>query len=836
MRQALVETCGVRASAVTTLIDPISNAEMEDAIAAACESAQDLLLIYYAGHGLLSGKGDLHLASRSTRKVSARPVRALAYDVLREHVLSSAASLRVIVLDCCYSGTAIDTLSGEVSVKDLAAIDGTFVLTSSGRYELSLAPAGQQYPSFTGELLDLIHHGDERDPPIYTLENLYSSALRRLRAKGCPEPQASRQGSAGSLVVAPNVTHTREPGPALGTTSTPPPPKRTGTGRQLLAGAPHPSATADTGPDHAGGSPWSKSVRVRALALGLGGVLSLFGLRLVQLQVFDSSAFAAQARASRTVTISLAAHRGDITDASGSLLAHSEDTRNIVVDQTVIGRYKRSQPDGTPTVGVAAAAEDLAPVLGLPVADVKTKITGDARFRYLAKDISPELARDVVQLPIPGIFLEASSRRTYPLTNAAGYLLGSVSTSTGKATGGVEEARQDSLAGRDGSLTYERGLNGIRIPNGTTSEHPVQQGRSVHLTIDGDLQRNSDLTLQDQVTATGAIRADVVILDATSARVLAFSSIPDWDSDSDQGARPAGKLTRPLMDALEPGAAAKAVTFATTLETSAVTPLTRLTVPQVLRRAGSTIRTPDSATTSRLTVAGAIARSNDVATVLTGEKVSPSTLRRYLARFGFGAPTEVGLPESPGTLPPTNEWTGSLPYTMMIGRGTMVTTLQAASVFATIANDGVRVPPRLISAETEADGVVHPEPEPSSSRVIRPATARQMRLMLEGSVTHTGSASNARVPGYRVAGMSTHRPTFDSSCSCERGTTESFIGMAPAENPSVVIAVIAQLPASKTASDLFTQKVFQRLMGYTLTHRKIRSSGIVPPKVPLTWP
>jgi cell division protein FtsI (penicillin-binding protein 3) len=834
LRQSLVDTCGVRASAVTTLIDPVSNAEMEDAIAAACERAQDLLFIYYAGHGLLSSKGDLHLASTSTRKVSARPVRALAYDVLREHVLSSAAKLRVIVLDCCYSGTAIDALSGDVSIEDLAAVDGTFVLTSSGRYELSLAPAGERYTSFTGELLSLIQRGDERDPPIYTLEDLYSSALRRLRAKGCPEPRASRQGSAGSLVVAPNVTYAGAgPAPRKSTHRLPKREiDRRGTNSRPLAAVPLPPA-APIGTDRVRSNLWADSGRVRVLALLLSGVLGLFCLRLVQLHVVNGSSLSAQARANRTVTVSLPAHRGDITDASGALLAQSEDVRNVVVDQTVIPLYQRLQPDGTAkVVGVAGAAEDLARILGLRTADVKTKISGRARFSYLVKGISAELGREVVRLPVPGVFLEPTSRRNYPLTSSTGYLVGSVSASTGKGIGGVEEAREDTLAGQDGSVTYERGLNGVRIPTGTATERPVQQGRSIRLTIDSDLQRNSDLTLQDQVTATGALRADVVILDAKSARILAFASIPD--SDDQRKPSPTGTIRRPLMDPLEPGAAAKAVTFATALDTRTATPLTRLTIPEELRRADATVRTP-GLSTSRLTVAGAIAQSNDIAAILTGEKIPAPTMHRSLTNFGFGAPTGLGLPESPGTLPPIDKWTGSLRYTALFGQGTAATAIQAASVFATIANDGVRIPPRLISAETGSDGVNHTTPAPSASRVIRSATARQLRLMMEGSATPTGSASRARVDGYRVAGMSANKATFDSSCSCVRGTTESFIGMAPAENPSVVIAVIAQLPTSAGSGNTFTAKVFQRLMGYTLTHRKIRSSNIAPPAVPLTW-
>jgi cell division protein FtsI (penicillin-binding protein 3) len=221
--------------------------------------------------------------------------------------------------------------------------------------------------------------------------------------------------------------------------------------------------------------------------------------------------------------------------------------------------------------------------------------------------------------------------------------------------------------------------------------------------------------------------------------------------------------------------------------------------------------------------------------MLLGEKVPPARMYDYLTRFGFGVKTGVGLPEQAGELAAAKDWSGSQRYTVMFGQGVSVTAIQAASVFATIANDGVRRQPRLVAGVTGPDGAFRPTAQPSGTPVVSATTARQMRLMLENVVGEHGTAAKAEVPGYRVAGKTGTAQAFDERTGGYRGYTASFIGMAPADDPAIVIAVIMQQPVHGHFGGEVAAPVFQQLMTYALLERKIPPTGTKAPEIPLRW-
>jgi cell division protein FtsI (penicillin-binding protein 3) len=575
--------------------------------------------------------------------------------------------------------------------------------------------------------------------------------------------------------------------------------------------------------------------RLGAALIGLVFVLTLFAGRLVQMQGLDGPAVASKALDERSSTITLPAHRGDITDVDGVPLAQTWDRSNVLVDQTLVPLYKRIGPDGRRVVvGVPGAAEDLARVLDLPVAEVAAKLTGTSRGAYLARDIAPDVARQVIALPIPGVDLEAASRRVYPAGTTAANVLGFVSATTGQAFGGVEQAYDSSLAGRPGWIRYERGADGTRIPTGVTDTDEPRPGESIRLTINQDLQFRAQQLLQAQVTATGAASGDAVIMTKTG-QVLALATAPSYDPNNPGQAQQANLGDRPLLDVFEPGSTAKVITMAAALEEKVATPLTRVTVPPQLKRADRTFTDAEAHGTEQLTVAGVLAQSSNIGAILTGEKLSPQTMYSYLQRFGVGARTGIGLSESSGELAPWQRWSGSQRYTVMFGQGLSVTALQAASVFATIANDGVRVEPRLVAGETGADGVFLPTPAAPATRVVSAQTAQQVRLMLESVVGENGTAVKATVPGYRVAGKTGTAQAYAASCGCYQGYTASFIGMAPADDPALVIAVVLQNPVNGHFGGEVAAPVFQQLMTYALAERKVPPTGTKPPEIPLTW-
>ncbi|MDQ1288954.1 MAG: hypothetical protein QG622_2520 [Actinomycetota bacterium] len=562
-------------------------------------------------------------------------------------------------------------------------------------------------------------------------------------------------------------------------------------------------------------------------------VLTLFGGRLVQVQGLDGPTTARQALKKRSATVPLSAHRGDVTDASGEVLATSVDRRDILVDQTLVPTYVRVQNGTRTVVGVRGAAEDLSKILHVPARELVTRLTGTSRGALLAKGVTPEVARVVRKSPVPGIGLAEASRRDYPGGTTAANLLGFMSSS-GQAFGGVESAYNTTLAGRPGTLTYERGRDGTRIPTGLTQEAEPKPGGTLRLTIDRDLQWRTQEMLQAQVTATEAASGDVVIMDAKTFDVLALATVPTFDPNR-PGDDAAVQRNRPLQDVFEPGSTSKVVTLAAALEEGVVTPETKVTVPNRLPRGGTEFRDSEDHGTERLTVAGVMAQSSNIGTILAGEKVSPERIHRYLRGFGFGERTGVGLPEASGELAPPGEWSSSQRYTVLFGQGVSMTTLQAAGVFATLANDGVRLRPRLIAGVTGADGVFRPSEASPRTQVVSARTAGQLRLMMENVVGDHGTAAKAAVPGFRVAGKTGTASAYDPACGCYRGYVASFVGMAPADAPEVVIAVIIRQPKKGHYGGEVAAPLFRQLMTYTLLQRKVPPTGTKAPEIPLTW-
>ena len=533
--------------------------------------------------------------------------------------------------------------------------------------------------------------------------------------------------------------------------------------------------------------------------------------------------------------MALPAHRGDITDAAGNVLATTVDRRDILVDQTLVAGYKRVENGKRVPAGVKGAAKDLVKVLGGSPQTLMPKLIGTSKGALLAKGVTPEVAREVLRLPIPGIGVAEASRRTYPGGTTAANLLGFVSSQTGDAFGGIEHAYDGVLGGRPGSLSYERGRDGTRIPTGYTDETDPKPGSIVRLTVDRDLQWRAQQISQAQLAAVGAQSIDVVILDAKTADVLALSTVPTFDPNNPGRGGAGLQRNRPLLDVFEPGSTAKVITIAAALDLGVVTPGTRVTVPNRLRRADATFSDAEDHGVERLTAAGVLAQSSNIGTILLGERVPAARLYDYQHRFGLGTRTGIGLAEVGGELAPAEKWSGSQRYTVMFGQGLSLTAMQAATVFTTIADDGVRRQPRLVAGVTGPDGVFRPTPVSPGTQVVTPTTARAVRLMLENVVGEHGTAVKAEVPGYRVAGKTGTAQAYSEITRSYSGYTASFIGMAPADAPAIVIAVIVQNPVRGHFGGDVAAPVFQQLMTYALMQRKVPPTGTKPPSIPLRW-
>jgi cell division protein FtsI (penicillin-binding protein 3) len=562
-------------------------------------------------------------------------------------------------------------------------------------------------------------------------------------------------------------------------------------------------------------------------------LLSLFGGRLVQVQGLDASALAAQALDSRTQSEVLFAHRGDIIDSTGDPLATTVELRDLLVDQTLVAQYKRRVGEDRVAVGLQGAAEDLAPLLGLPVATVAKRLTGSSRGATLATGVPPDVAREILRLAVPGIVAYQASKRIYPNGDVAANLLGFVG-GDGNPGGGLEAAYQKALAGTPGKLTYESSEDGAKIPTGVLAEVDPRDGCAVHTTIDRDLQYKAQQLLGAQVKETKARGGYAVVLD-TSFAVRALAVVPTFDPNRYGQATQNELNDRSLLDTFEPGSTAKVVTLAAALEEGATTPTSKITVPPVLRRAGITFHDAEDHGTEHLTLAGVLAQSSNIGTILTGSRISPQKLEAYQRAFGLGSPTGIGLPESSGLLAPSQQWSGSQRYTVMFGQGLSVTALQAADVFGTLAADGVRRQPQLVTGVTCTDGVFRPSAPRPATRVIRASVAQQRRLMMEQVVGDEGTAAKAAIPGYRVAGKTGTAQVPGTNGYQPGAYVASFIGMAPADAPKLVVAVVLDQPKNGHFGGEVAAPVFSQLMAFALAQAKVPPTGTKPTHIPLQW-
>jgi len=594
------------------------------------------------------------------------------------------------------------------------------------------------------------------------------------------------------------------------------PPRRPGSGspRSARAGVVHPER------------------RVRLLLLTGLFVLSLFGAQLFRLQALDSSAVASAALKSRLSIVAVPALRGDITASNGVPLATSIERRNVTVDQTAVPSYRKKVNGVRRTVGVAGAAADLAPILGRTEAQLSGTMTGTRRFGYVAKDVSVSDWRRARALGIPGIYSEPTSKRVYPAGSSAASLVGWVA-GDGSAGGGLELLLNRQLQGKPGESTYEQSRDGRIIPTGDQQIIPAVRGLDVKLTVNSDLQWFAQNAIAQKVNETLASSGTVVVMNVRTGQLTAVASYPTFDPND--VAKAGGSLkNNAFEEAFEPGSIAKVMTAAAALQEGAATPATPVVVPNRLPRADQLFKDSHDHGVERLTFAGVIAKSSNIGTMMVGERVPRATLERYFRSFGVGQPSGVHFPgETSGIFARSQDWSGSQRYTVMYGQGLAVNAIQSAGVFQTIANKGVRVPPTLVAGTEHEDGSSTRAPRTTPVRVISPSTAKTLSQMLEFVVGDGGTARQAMIPGYRVAGKTGTADRVGANGSYS-GKTASFIGFAPADKPEFVVAVILQNPIRGYFGGSTAGPVFKDVMTYALQEFGIPPTGNPPPVMRLT--
>lgn len=601
---------------------------------------------------------------------------------------------------------------------------------------------------------------------------------------------------------------------------------RTGRGPQPHHAARHPRAAA---PPHTVNPLIRRHRTATRLKIGFllaAIVTSVFATRLFQLQGIDDNDYADLAKQEGARTLELPATRGDILDRDNQPLATSIDGRMIIANPKVT----TSQAPQIATIVSRTLETDYFDTL----AKLKEP---NSQFESLARRVpaitAQQLTKRLDDAGLRGIDLQRDPIRSYPSKDVAANLLGFLGAD-GEPLGGLELAYDTELAGRDGSTSYEVGADGQRIPLGKNTVTKPSNGTDLRLTIDRDVQWYTQRLLQNATTRSGGVTASATVLDVRSGEVLALADYPTFDANNAAKAKARNLGSRALSDVYEPGSVQKVLTAAALLDAGKVTPRTRIVVPGKLPRQDRVIGDYWDHGKLKLTLTGVLAKSSNIGTVLAADQMSATQLHRYLARFGLGHRTGVGLSgEAPGIMSPATDWSPINKATISFGQSISVNVLQMAAAVNTIANGGVYVPPQLIKSTQDVDDATRA----SGRRVISEHAATVTSRMMEAVVDPArGTAPLGRIAGYRVAGKTGTAQRANQTCGCYDGTvTVSFAGFAPADAPRFLVYVVIHNPRNGGGGGTVAAPVFRQIMSFLLQRYGVPPTGNRQRPLPVTW-
>ncbi|WP_157184438.1 peptidoglycan D,D-transpeptidase FtsI family protein [Nocardia niigatensis] len=538
--------------------------------------------------------------------------------------------------------------------------------------------------------------------------------------------------------------------------------------------------------------------------------LAVAAIQLLWVQSVSAPKLSAEAASQRTVKVADPAARGPITDRYGKSLAFTIAAKELSfqpvrVRKDLADAHEKSPktaPD--PNDRLAAIAKYMHDKLGkdAPEKDILAKLKSDEPFVYLARNVDPRIASDIT-LQFPEVGMDRQDMREYPGGSLAANVIGATGWD-GHGQIGLESSMDALLAGSDGSETYDRGSDGAVIPGSWRDRQPAVNGFGVELTLDSDLQYYVQQQVQQAKDLSGASAASAVVLDVHTGQVLAMANDntfnpamgPQYWSTTDLG-------NPSVQEVFEPGSVNKIVTAAAAIEYGLTTPDEVHQVPGSIYMGGVTVHDAWEHGVAPYTTTGVFGKSSNVGTLMLAQRVGEDRYFDMIKKFGLGQRTGVGLPgESAGVVPARDQWSGSTFANLPIGQGLSMTTLQMTGMYQAIANDGVRIPPRIVKAKIAPDGTRTEEEPPEGVKVVTPQTAQTLRQMFQAIVQkdprgiQSGTGSPAAVEGYQIAGKTGTAQQIDPKCRCYSSDRYwiTFAGMAPADNPRYVIGMMLDAP------------------------------------------
>ncbi len=565
--------------------------------------------------------------------------------------------------------------------------------------------------------------------------------------------------------------------------------------------------------------------------------LSLFSARLVQMEGLDSAQYRTASQEQQLAHIRIPVTRGNITSSDGTMLAMTVQTYLVFAD-----------PVHIPVTSRPGVAAKLAGPLKLPVETVLSDLNHPSSREYdvLAKGVPVAAAAQINSLGLPGIDMRATYNTVYPNGDLAASILGFTNQALSGDGGlvgeaGLEQEYNSVLAGRDGSEEVQVGTDGNPIPLTEVQRSPGVPAKSLRLTIQADIQWKAEQVCEERVLETHARNCSIVVMQPETGAILAMAQWPTYNPADVTSVNETSNIS--VANEFAPGSTLKPVTVAAALEKGGQTPMSTYTIPYSITMDGLyTFHDAEYHPTVRYTIAGILAHSSNVGMVQVAQRITPRQQYDYLRAFGLGSVSGLGLPgENAGQIPPPGSagYYGDNRYEYAFGQGVGVTAIQMASVYATIANGGVRVQPTIVAGTTTAGGLYVPAPKPPSRRVIGAATAAELMTMLQQVPGVDAQAGEpwGLIKGYTVAAKTGTAQVSDpgmSKCLCQYGS--SYIGIVPADDPQLVVAVNIQDPRGKYYGDEVAGPAFFDVAKFALQTMKIAPDDARTPYIRLTAP
>ena len=580
--------------------------------------------------------------------------------------------------------------------------------------------------------------------------------------------------------------------------------------------------------------------RLRAFKIFIVALALVFGGRLVDLQIVQAEAINAKSYANRAVSRVLPSLRGDITDGTGAILAHTVFKYDINAAPNIVAPFNREVNGQKVLISVEQAATEIAALVGQTQPEVLAKLIGTTNYSQVAKAVDASVYRQLKELDIPWLYYDPRPARVYPNGAVAGGILGFLDPD-GNPLEGIEVAQDKCLAGKDGEETFEKGVDGIKIPSSAITTKAAIPGKTIKLNINADLQYFAQQILTANVAKLRADWGTAVVIEVKTGKVLVAADAPSYDPNEPGKSSVENRGSRVFRSSFEPGSTMKMVTAAISIDQGKATPETQFVAPygMTIPRTGYRVTDSHMHPDEKLTTAGILRESSNTGAMMVGNLVPWQTRYSYLKRFGIGSMPGTGFPgESAGLLNSTTVWENDRikRYVSNFGQGISVSPIQSAMMYQAVANKGVRLQPQLIDGCVDANGnVTKVTKEKAPVRVVSAETAKSTLDILEKVVEQGGIGKTAAVPGYRVGGKTGTAQIADPNTGRYGNLFAiSFIGVAPIEDPQFVVAVTAY--KSRTVSNsLGATPIFKAIMSQVLRTYRVPPSTTKSANIATEW-